>query len=121
MGVARSEVKLRVMKWAVPAFEDAAGPEHKLLAALLRARVAPHVVRAQQRLQRRRQLPACMRATCNHDMNVLRCGCPCEPDEGILHCTPRAGGFSKRAQGSRCTEPHEAVMASLSTYTRLLP
>ena len=40
-----------------PALQDAAGPENKALAALLGARVAPHVLAAQQAPQRRRQVP----------------------------------------------------------------
>ena len=40
-----------------PALQDAAGPQHELLAALLGARVAPHVLAAQQLHQRRRQVP----------------------------------------------------------------
>ena len=41
-----------------PRVQHVAGPQHKALAALLRARVAPRVLHAQQRFQRRRQLPA---------------------------------------------------------------
>ena len=58
-----------------PGVQHVAGPQHKALAALLRAHVAPHMLHAQQRFQRRRELPAGPRAGVSEDCCMVNPRC----------------------------------------------